>query len=96
MISFETKWSMRQITLDTLSYICCTTTFILALISIRAYDFYERGLSIYTGYKFVAKPDLHYILYAFWNLSVSPLLIYIPLTILVDALLRRHVMRILD
>ena len=90
----QSKWHLRQYTLEVLSYLLCFTAVIAGMLVIRGYQFSEYGLEMYKGVRWPAQMTVTDVAAAFWRESALPLLQWVPLALLGDAALRRYVYRL--
>ncbi len=91
-MSIKTKWHLKEIARTVLSIPFMTTIILLAVIIIRMKQFSEMGLSMYPGIRIPKTYSLEYALGTFWDLSLSPLLLYFIPTLIIDACIRRFVL----
>ena len=94
-MSFSTKWHLRQMALEVISYVLCFTTILIAVpIAVKAYKFYEYGLGAYPEYRWPRSVNMYYCLQQFWQLTLYPMLCWVPFTATADVVLRRFVYRL--
>jgi hypothetical protein len=94
-MSVIAKWNSRQIGLELLSYVLCfTTALVIVPVAVQCAKFLEFGMDIYPGAKWPKNLTVQYVVDTFWLNSVKPTLLWLPATLVGDALLRRFVYRI--
>ncbi len=91
MTSLKTKWELRQLGLSFLSCFLCSTSVLLALIVIRAYQYSQCGLDLYPDLEFPKRISVDLLLSTFWDQSVWPLLPWVPVCFAFDTILRRYI-----
>ena len=93
-MGIKAKWHCRQIALGFLAALFSCTSVLMIKLVIRCWELYQYGLRMYPQYDWPKHPSLQYILGNFYSLSVHPLLIWIPLTLITDLILRRFAYRL--
>lgn len=93
-MSLLQKWYLRELVRDLLFVPISFTGVLLILCFIKMKQFYSQGFEMYPGLPIPKGADLHWILGQFWELSLSPYLSWIWLTLILDALIRRYVFRL--
>jgi hypothetical protein len=89
-MDLKTKWHTRQITLEVLSYVACITTAVVIVpLAIDCGKLVEYGLGMYPGVKWPRGFAVQDAARTFWSWSVWPVLQWLPLTLIGDAILRR-------
>ena len=88
-MSFELKWTVRQMSLELISYfVCFTTLFVVVPIAIDFWELFEYGYEAY-GYK-NSNVSPKRVAKVLWHLSIYPWIKWLPLTIIGDIFLRRY------
>ncbi|MGZ6310406.1 MAG: hypothetical protein ACXWOH_07235 [Bdellovibrionota bacterium] len=89
------NWEVRQLALGFLLAPLSATGALLATLIIRFYKLQEVGLpGMYPDESWPKMMSIPATLHAFWELGVSPLLIWIPVALALDLVIRRYVFRL--
>ena len=96
-MSLKIKWRVRQFAVELFSYILCFTTFaILVPVTIKCRQFYETGLDMFPRELWPPSMTLSSILDVFWQQSLWPILMWLPLAVAADVVLRQRFFRLCD
>jgi len=91
------QWYTRQVALELLSYVLCfTTALIIAPSVVKIWHFMNVGYAMWPGHNWPKLVTEAYTFQMLWELSLEPLVKWLPLTVVGDALLRRFVYRLYD
>ena len=90
-MGMKLKWHMRQLALGLVASLFSCTSALLVLMTIKCWKLYQYGLGMYPQYDWPKHTSLQYILGHFYDMSIHPLLIWIPVTLIVDLMLRRFI-----
>jgi hypothetical protein len=94
-MSVTARWNTRQIGLELLSYVLCfTTALVIAPMVIQCMKYLEFGREIYPGAKWAKDCGPLCTNQVFWQYSLLPIVKWLPLTLVGDAILRRFIYRI--
>ena len=93
-MNLKFKWHLRQIALGLLASLFSLTSFLFYWMAVRAFYLYQYGLAMYPNHSWPKQPTLQCTLSTFYSLSIHPLVILIPLTIVFDLILRRFLWKL--
>jgi len=89
-MGIKTKWHLRQIALGYFASLCSLTSIILVIIGIKFLKFVQYGGEL----KWPKGTKLDWMLEWFYTSQVKSLIVWIPVTILIDQFIRRFVYKL--
>lgn len=92
-MTIKAQWQARQMGLYVLSQAVSITNVLLLVIGIRFYKLAVYGLGAMPQYRWPKAPTLELVMETFIKSSVYPILIWVPVAIIIDAYLRRPILK---
>ena len=94
-MKLKIQWHLRQVALTIVSYvICLTTVLVLVPCCIKLYHFSLVGLDMWPALKAPKVVTIGESYRLLWEQSLSPIVKWLPLTVLLDILLRRFAWKV--
>ncbi len=92
-MTVKTQWQARQMGLYILSQTVSVANILLLVIGIRFYKLAVYGLGAMPQYRWPKAPTLELVMETFLKSNVYPILIWIPVAFIIDAYLRRPILK---